>query len=261
MRQARAVGAAEPCGGHDIMDHMPGVLDVVKRAYFDLRDVYQHLNSLVIMAFILTLAVSAVGFFLSGLGIASLSLIVHLLVNVAFGFVIAPYLIAVHRFIILGEVTKRYDLTPEDPRFRRFFGWTIVFALLSAAPAILTSILPLGFLRPLLTLILAIGVLVVTLRLILVLPAVAVDSDRVTWQNAMADTDGYAGRIFLIGLVAALPVAIVAGILAGIFTSFGFIVFALVAVLIEAAAGCIIISLLVVIASRVYEWLGDRVRA
>ena len=33
---------------------------------------------------------------------------------------------------------------------------------------------------------------------ILEMPAVAVDSVRVTWQNAMADTDGYALRIFLL---------------------------------------------------------------
>jgi hypothetical protein len=243
------------------MDHMPGVLDVVKGAYLDLRDVYQHLNSLVIMAFILTLGVSAVGFFLSGLGIAFLTLPVHLLVNVAFGFVIAPYMIAVHRLIILGEVTGRYDLEPGDPRFQRFFGWTVAFALLSSAPAILMAILPLGFLRPLVGFALAIGVLVVTLRLILVLPAVAVDSKQVTWQNAMADTDGYAGRIFLIGLLAVLPVAFIAAILAGILASFGFVLFALVAVLIQGAAACVVVSLFVVIASRIYEWLGDRVRA
>jgi hypothetical protein len=248
--------------GDDIMDHMPGVIDAVKRAYLDLRDVYEHLNSLVITAFLLTLAVTAIGFFLSGLGFALLSQLVRLAVHIAFGFVITPYLIAVHRLIILGEVTSRYDLEPGDPRFQRFFGWTVAFAVLSAAPAILLSIVPLpGFLRSLLGLALAIAVLVVTLRLIIVLPAVAVDSSHVTWQNAMADTDGYALRIFLIGLAASIPVAVVAVILAGLFGSFRFVLLELVATLILGAAGFVVASLLVVIASRIYEWLGDRVRA
>jgi len=244
------------------MDHMPGVLDAVKRAYLDLRDVYERLTKLVIMALVLSLAVTAIGFFLSGLGFALFSQLVRLVVHIAFGFVIAPYLIAVHRFIILGEVTAQYDLVPGDPRFQRFFGWIVVFSLLSAAPAVLSSIVPLpGFLRSVLALALAIAVLIVTLRLIIVLPAVAVDSERVTWQNAMADTAGYAGRIFLIGLAAALPVGLVAGVVAGFFASSGFILLSLVAVLIEGAAGFVIASLLVVIASRIYEWLGDRVRA
>jgi hypothetical protein len=244
------------------MDHMPGVIDAVKRAYLDLRDVYEHLNSLVMTAFLLTLALSAIGFFLSGLGFALLSELVRLAVHIAFGFVITPYLIAVHRFIILGEATSRYDLEPGDPRFQRFFGWTVIFALLSAVPAILLSIVPLpGFLRALLGLVFAIAVLVVTLRLIIVLPAVAVDSPSVTWQNAMADTDGYALRIFLIGLAASIPVALAAGILAGLFGSFRFVLLELVAALILGAAGFVIASLLVVIASRIYEWLGDRVRA
>ena len=79
------------------MDHMPGVIDAVKRAYLDLRDVYEHLNSLVMTAFLLTLALSAIGFFLSGLGFALLSQLVRLAVHIAFGFVLTPYLIPVHR--------------------------------------------------------------------------------------------------------------------------------------------------------------------
>jgi hypothetical protein len=244
------------------MDHMPGVIDAVKRAYLDVRDVYEHLANLAIMALVLSLVVTAIGFFLAGSGLTFFAQIVRLVVHIAFGFVMAPYLIAAHRFILLREVTARYDLAPGDPRLQRFFGWTIVFALFGAAPAVLSGILPLpGLLRAVLTIGLAIGVVIVTLRLIIVLPAVAVDSDRVTWQNAMADTAGYAGRIFLIGLAAALPVAFAAAILAGFFASFGFGLLALVAVLIQGAAGVIIASLLVAIASRVYESLGDRVRA
>src|SRR5215470_8333268 len=172
------------------MDHID-VFDAVKRAYLDLRDVYEYLSGLAIMALVLALAVSATGFFLSGLEFELFSQLVRLAVPIGFGFVTAPYLIAVHRFILLGKVTTRYDLELGDPRLQRFFGWTIVFALLSVAPALLSSFLPLpAFLRSVLTSALAIAALVVTVRLIVVLPAIAVDSDRVTWQNA----GGY-GRI------------------------------------------------------------------
>src|ERR1700730_18777460 len=129
------------------MDHID-VLDAVKRAYLDLRDVYEHLSSLAIMALVLALEDTAIGFSLSGLGFALLGQLARLAVHIGFGFVTAPYLIAVHRFILLGQVTTRYDLELGDPRLQRFFGWTIVFALLSAAPAILSNILPVpGLLR------------------------------------------------------------------------------------------------------------------
>ena len=241
------------------MDHID-VFDAVKRAYLDLRDVYEYLSGLAIMALVLALAVSATGFFLSGLEFELFSQLVRLAVPIGFGFVTAPYLIAVHRFILLGKVTTRYDLELGDPRLQRFFGWTIVFALLSAAPAMLFGILPLpGFMQGLLALGLAIAAVSVTVRLIVVLPAVAVDSDRVTWEKAMADTAGYAGRIFLVCLAASLPVGLIAAILSAFSHGFGLLAF--VVVLIQGAAGIIIASLLAAIAARLYELLADRVRA
>ena len=241
------------------MDHID-VLDAVKRAYLDLRDIYEHLSNLAIMALVLALAVSAIGFFLSGLGFALFGELVRLAVYIGFGFVTAPYLIAIHRLILLGKVATRYDLELSDPRLRRFFGWTIVFALLSAAPAMLLSIWPSpGFGLGVLALVLAIAALIVTVRLIVVLPAVAVDSDRVTWQNAMADTAGFAGRIFLVCLAATLPVGLAAFILSAFSHGFGLLAF--VAVLIQGTAGLIIASLLTAIAARIYELLADRVRA
>jgi hypothetical protein len=46
-----------------------------------------------------------------------------------------------------------------------------------------------------------------------------------------------------------------------LFGSFRFVLLELIAALILGAAGFVMVSLLVVIASRIYEWLGDRVRA
>jgi len=241
------------------MDHVD-VLDAVKRAYLDLRDVYEHLSGLMTIALILAFAISAIGFFLSGLGFSLFGQLIRLAVHIGFGFVTAPYLIAVQRFILLGRVTRRYDLEVGDPRLQRFFGWTVVFALLSAAPAILSSILPLpGFLRGILALALAIVAAMVTVRLIIILPAVALDSDRATWRNAMSDTAGYGARIFLICLAAGLPVGLAAAVLSAL--SYGFGLLAFVVVLMQGAAGVVVASLLVAIASRLYESVGDRVQA
>jgi hypothetical protein len=244
------------------MDHMPGILDSVKRAYVDLLDVYEHLRSLAIMAFVLSLAVGVIGFFVGGLGLGLFGQMIRLLAHIGFGVVMAPYLIAVHRFIILGKVTERYELEFGDPRLQQFLQWTVALTLLSAAPTLLTAILPLPiFLRVFVTLGLVIAVLVATVRMIVILPAVAVDSEHVTWQNAMADTAGHAGRIFVICLLAGLPIVLVAMVLSAIFAGFGLGLLAFVVVLIQGAAGVVAASLLVVIASRVYEALADRVRA
>src|SRR5215471_13197818 len=97
------------------MDHMD-VFDAVKRAYLDLLDIYEHLSGLAIMALILALAVSATGFFLSGLGFTLFGQLIRLAVHIGFGFVTTPYLIAVNRFILLGKVTTRYVLDLCDRR-------------------------------------------------------------------------------------------------------------------------------------------------
>ena len=41
-------------------------------------------------------------------------------------FLLVPVAIAVHRFILLGERTAGYRLNPAEPRFRRFFLFTVV---------------------------------------------------------------------------------------------------------------------------------------
>jgi len=248
--------------GDEIMDHMPGVLDAVKRAYLDLRDIYEHLSNLAIMALGLALVVSAVGYFLPGAGLGFFGQLFRLVAHIAFGFVIAPYLIAVHRLILLGEATDRYEFAPGDVRLQQFLGWTVVFALLSAAPRVIPRILPFPqILQGMLGLVIAVAVVVVVVRLILILPAVAVDSSRVTWQNAMADTAGYGWRIFLIGIATALPAALAGMVVSMIFVAMGFGVFEFVAILIQGAVAVVMASLLAAIASRLYQSIGDRVRA
>jgi hypothetical protein len=52
---------------------------------------------------------------------------------IAHPFLLAPCLIAMHRFIILGEATARYRLVPTEKRFQRYFAWSLVPAAMIPA--------------------------------------------------------------------------------------------------------------------------------
>ena len=184
-----------------------------------------------------------------------------LLVSLAQTFVLTPYLIAVHRFIILDEVTLRYALEPAERRLQQFFGWSVVLLLISTVPIFLT-LMPFSIgVQVALLLIFVIVALVLSLRITILFPAVAVDAPGATWSNAIADTRGYALRIFIVGLMTVFPLLVLSILLlhaAGLREPEG-VAGKLVAVVSGGALSTLSLTLLVVIASRFYEWLGDRV--
>jgi hypothetical protein len=186
-----------------------------------------------------------------------------LLMSLAQAFVLTPYLIAVHRFIILGEVTQHYPLNPTQERFQRFFGWSVVLLLISSVPILSTQLLRLSIgLQVVWLLIVMVVILILTLRMTILFPAVAVDAPGATWSNAIADTRGYALRIFIVGLVSVLPPFALSLLLldgAGVGRP-GVSAGKLAAVVASGGLGTLTVTLLVVIASRFYEWLGDRVK-
>jgi hypothetical protein len=177
----------------------------------------------------------------------------------------------VHRLIILGERTTSYALVPSDLRFRHFFWWWAALSAATFFPLFLLEMMPLTramaplpFLIVMVPiLIVLIGIIIGTLRLTLIFPAVAVDAPGARWENVMADTKGHAARIFLLGLLATLPLILPAFILSalvatGIATGswiFRLLDFVLGAVLVVAA-----MTLFIVIASRLFLWLGNRVK-
>jgi hypothetical protein len=186
-----------------------------------------------------------------------------MLASLAQAFVLTPYLIAVHRFIILDEVTPRYALEPGERRFQRFFGWSVVLLLMSSVPILSTQLLPLSIgLQVALMFIVMVVLLALSLRITILFPAAAVDAPGATLGNAIADTRGYAWRIFIVGLVAVFPVFAVGGLLlcaAGAARpeiSAG----KLVEIVAGGALRMLSLTLCVVIASRFYEWVGDRVK-
>src|SRR5262245_54348118 len=56
-------------------------------------------------------------------------------------FLLTPYFIAVHRFIILDEAAWGYRLAPSQTRFQRFFGWSVALSLVWFVASV-TSTLP-----------------------------------------------------------------------------------------------------------------------
>jgi hypothetical protein len=100
-------------------------------AWRDTRHVFDAIFNKVVIAFTITIIASALYMTLALMprgGTSSFLLVMLVILTTAVqAFLITPYFIAVHRFIILGEVTTNYLLTPGEPRFLRFFGWLLVF--------------------------------------------------------------------------------------------------------------------------------------
>jgi hypothetical protein len=176
-----------------------------------------------------------------------------LLLHVAQIFLITPYIVAVHRFIILGEVTTDYRLTPGQPRFQRFFYWLLILLALRAMPSLLVL---LGSSHTIFIVAFAVFYIVyiaVWLRMIILFPAIAVDAPGAPWRRAMDDTEGHAWTIFFTIVIAALPLLPVGIVGAAVLSGLPLEIF-------NAALDPIGYTLIIVIASRLYEQLGDRVR-
>jgi hypothetical protein len=177
-------------------------------------------------------------------------------------FLLTPYAIAVHRFIILGEKTTSYRIALTEPRFRRFFGWSLALSMLSNAPAAISEVLP-PLEEPLdylLVVALGIPVFVLAIRAIVLFPAVAIDALGANWRQAIADTRGRVWRIFFILFGAMLPLFIVniilAVIAANVATPISTLTIVATAAFLEAVGMLVGFTLIAVIASRLYQWIG-----
>ena len=135
---------------------------------------------------------------------------VEFVMSVARTFLMTPILIAVHRFVVLREVTPRYWLAPAEPRFIRFFGWSLALAAISLATGLIESALQAisvpSFAVMIIVFAVVIGGCIVAVRLTVLFPAIAVDAPGATARQAFADTRGYFWNIAIIGIVAALPI-------------------------------------------------------
>ncbi len=150
---------------------------------------------------------------------------------IAQSLLLAPLAIAVHRYVLLGEVTPHYALNPSDRRFQRYFGfavvlqalwlsigiWWIIGPFVFGAPILpgepvtqeakenLGWILVVEFAAPFVT-----GLIIarLTLGIAILFPTVATDAPGAGWRNAMNDSEGHIFRMFwafALGLVPLSP--------------------------------------------------------
>jgi hypothetical protein len=194
-------------------------------------------------------------------------------------FLLTPYLIAVHRFIILGEATAIYRLVPMDKRFRSYFMWSLVPAAMIPATSRLIHLVSLDMSMPsvisTIAAVVALAVMaVVATRIITLFPPIAVDAPDASWARAIADTKGNTWRVLSIFLLATLPLAVAGIAVTGLAIFVIDIVIGhwmgrdyaatltLAAVLAVwlAVIQTIEVILAVVIASRLYQWLGAPVK-
>ncbi len=118
-------------------------------------------------------------------------------------------MIAVHRYIILDEAAPRYVLEPGQRTFRVFFGWLMALSTLGLLANLFfaPNDLPM-MISAVVVLVATVLMIVVTIRLSILFPAIAVDAPGATATNAWADSRGHTFGIFLIFLLACLPIIV-----------------------------------------------------
>jgi hypothetical protein len=122
---------------------------------------------------------------------------------------LAPILVAIHRFVILNEVIRTYTFPVGQPAFRVFFTWLFALNVLAGLPFDLLGLMQMldlslsvstfGFVVAL------VAAAAVLLRLTILLPAIAVEAPGARLSRALADTRGQGLRIFAIFSLALLP--------------------------------------------------------
>ena len=189
------------------------VMRVVGMAYRDFARVLYALPRLVIIALLILLANEAVALlFLAPLiRIPVLGVFVQLAAGAVKGFLLTPFFIAIHRFIILDEITRGYVLDLRNPRFFQFFVWSFALTAFAVSMAMLvTLVLFVTTLSTAVAILAEMAVIVfaaiIMARLAILFPAIAVDAPGANAPNAFADTKGHVLAVFFIFFLAWLPI-------------------------------------------------------
>jgi hypothetical protein len=234
------------------------VLRVVGTAYGDLGRVLRAMPSLVAIALAIVVARAVPAAFLA----QPTDLLGHVIdfgLEAAQDFLLTPFFLAVHRYIILDEVAGGYVLDWRDQRFVRFFVWSLAF---TAASAVMVAAQDFILAGPfVIAIVLDIALFIVlayaALRLTILFPAIAVDAGGATASNAVADTQGNVLRILLIFTLAYLPFLVLSFAVAWPFTeeSQPPPAASILAAVIAAPA----LPLIIAVASRIFQALAERV--
>ena len=137
------------------------------------------------------------------------------------GVVEVPLAIAVHRYVLLGEITGSYSLDFAHPRFRRFFAFAMALNMVWAIGLVASDAAAATGLEATTTLALCLALLAmimaVTVRTLILFPAIAVDATGADWPNAVDDSKGHSWRIFCILVTTALPALVASLIMYALF--------------------------------------------
>lgn len=246
------------------------IVPTLMAAYRDSRHLLFPLRTIVTSAFLILLAISVAAEFVpqrfwdqtlfgEALG---------LLQDTVWALLLTPVIIAIHRYVILGEVTPNYGLDIGEPAFRLFFIWLFGLKVFSGLPFTLLGVLQTVGFSPLATVIpFAAALVVVTavlLRLTILFPAVAVEAPGATARHAFIDTKGQALRILAIFLLALIPwisAIIVTVMLIGSGARITGSAQAMVSSVVGGIAQTAIVCLSTVIASHAFMFLAAKVKS
>jgi hypothetical protein len=118
-----------------------------------------------------------------------------------------PLGLAIHRFIVLGEVSGvRVDI--DSSRFRRFSVWSLLLMMVGMLIWVPYWIVTDTEVAAMLTGLLMAPLLYLLARLIILFPAIAVDAPHASLKNALDETRGQTWRIAAIAVVTWLPVVV-----------------------------------------------------
>ena len=166
---------------------------------------------MILSAFLVLLAISlVVSFVPSRLSERQLTgLMLGLVQDAVWAFLLAPIVIAIHRFVILNEIAPTYIFSIGKPAFRMFVGWLFALEVFAGLPFDLLGVLQTlnwSLLGSTLAVVAALIVVVwVLLRLTMLLPAIAVEAPGATPSRAIADTKGQTLRVLALFVLAILP--------------------------------------------------------
>ena len=265
----------------------PSLVALITLAYRDAGRVLWALRPLAVTASLICVAYSLADMITHAPGFGRAAggtgrQLADLALTAALIFLLVPFFIAVHRFVLLGETQPHYLIEPNSPRTLRFFGSWIALSLVAFVPvmigaAALAAARLLDWWYWIVIAPLVLLPIVLCLRMTLLFPAIAVDAPGASWVNAYQDTKGHSWGIFLIYIAASIPAVLLGALMLVVL----WLLMAVVSLaMIKAGVPLQAISvlqtlgafltinvyyvcvavLMVVVASRLFQFLGDRVK-
>jgi len=249
----------------------PSVMTALFWAYWDLCHVLQRAWLPALFAFLIL----SIGSFVAAAGPLLLTYdpigqaLTRLAILVGLCFLLTPFFLTIHRFLLLGEEATRYDFKPSSPRFQLFFGWLAVSVVLLSFPSTLGALAeakgvyyfgqPLPDLDFKIVTAARIAALVIVQQLLVLFPAVAVDAPGAGWQNAFSDTRSRIWFVLAVTILPFIPIGLLAVAVIPLLRFSPGSLAGMVAGLLWLGATLLVASTLgAAIASRLYQVIGDR---